>query len=147
MWPGRRWRALFVSALAAPACTAFLTPQPSAPLRGKFQSPLIIGYAHAWVARLTISFHAFPAARVGPLLDASMIVDFQLNDTVRVKPGIILDAKDWSGKVGRVTSLWSKCDTDPACCCAELSTEGAIRVEFSDDSSYQFFAENEIEKI
>lgn len=79
--------------------------------------------------------------------DSSQVTDFEVNDVVKVKSGIVLDGRDWSGMVGKVVSTWTKCETDPACCCAELATDGAIRVDFSVDKSYQFFAENELEKV
>jgi hypothetical protein len=76
-----------------------------------------------------------------------MVTNFEVNDVVKVKSGIVLDGRDWSGMVGKVVSTWQKCDTDPACCCAELATDGAIRVDFTEDASYQYFAENELEKV
>jgi hypothetical protein len=37
----------------------------------------------------------------------------------------------------QVTYVWSKCDTDPACCCAELATEGSVRVDFKPEAEAQ----------
>lgn len=42
--------------------------------------------------------------------DASMVVDFGLGDRVRIKPGVVLDGKDWGGLVGTVVYTWEKCE-------------------------------------
>ncbi|GAB5035685.1 tssc1 [Nannochloropsis oceanica] len=59
-----------------------------------------------------------------------MTRDFSVGDKVRVEPGVELDGMDWGGLEGTVTTTWVKCEVDPHCCCAELGTEGPIRVDF-----------------
>lgn len=54
--------------------------------------------------------------------DASMVTDVAVGDRVRVKPGVMLDGKDWGGLEGTVAYVWEKCEVDPHCCCAELGT-------------------------
>jgi hypothetical protein len=63
-----------------------------------------------------------------PSLNAASV--FPPLTQVRVKAGVVLDGRDWSNMEGVVTSTWEKCEVDPHCCCAELATEGAVRVDF-----------------
>lgn len=42
--------------------------------------------------------------------DASMVVDFAVGDRVRVKPGVVLDGRDWGGLEGVVQYTWEKCE-------------------------------------
>jgi len=39
-------------------------------------------------------------------------------------------------KIGRVVSVWVKCEVDPHCCCAELAFDAPIEVQFENDDSY-----------
>lgn len=89
-----------------------------------------------------------------------MTRDFSVGDKVRVEPGVELDGMDWGGLEGTVTTTWVKCEVDPHCCCAELGTEGPIRVDFvasngknagrlgpGKDKNYNFFNEEELVKL
>lgn len=42
--------------------------------------------------------------------DASAVVDFAVGDRVRVKPGVVLDGRDWGGLEGVVQYTWEKCE-------------------------------------
>ena len=42
--------------------------------------------------------------------DASMVADFAVGDRVRVKPGVVLDGRDWGGLEGVVQYTWEKCE-------------------------------------
>lgn len=53
-------------------------------------------------------------------LDRSAITSFRVGDRVQVLG---------SQRVGRVSSVWEKCDVDPHCCCAELAWDAPIGVQ------------------
>lgn len=40
--------------------------------------------------------------------DASMVRDFAVGDRVKIKAGVVLDGKDWSGLEGTITYTWEK---------------------------------------
>lgn len=42
--------------------------------------------------------------------DASMVTDVAVGDRVRIKLGVVLDGRDWSGLEGSVVYVWEKCE-------------------------------------
>ena len=53
---------------------------------------------------------ARPRAAVIEMRDASMVVDVVVGDRVRIKPGVVLDGRDYGGLEGIVTYAWEKCE-------------------------------------
>ena len=47
---------------------------------------------------------------------------------VRVKEEVIVRGHSSKGAVGYIVDAWEICETDPACCCAELAAEATITV-------------------
>ena len=63
--------------------------------------------------------------------DRSIITGLSVGETVLVAKDVVTRGRNVKGMVGAVTAVWSKCEEDPICCCAENGMEEAsIEVEF-----------------
>jgi hypothetical protein len=69
--------------------------------------------------------------------DRSCLPDFiKLGARVRVAADVahrLHGSTPYSSRdmIGRVSSVWEKCDVDPTCCCAELASDAPVEVEFN----------------
>jgi hypothetical protein len=118
--------------------------------------------AHCWtsVRSRTIGNRARPSRHHLHMRDGSTAaVFFELGDSVKVVSEVLhrpnhRPAFTSKGLVGKVVSLWEKCEVDPHCCCAEQAFDAPIEVEFENDLYYEekrrwtgHFAADELEKV
>lgn len=83
------------------------------------------------------------------------VAEIDVGDRVRVVKHVThakLAGGSSRGMVGIVTSAWSICEEDPACCCAELATDAEIEVAFDGDAVdgedwIGYFARDELELL
>ena len=74
---------------------------------------------------------------------------------VQVVADVAVKGASALGLEGTVTDVWAICETDPACCCAELATDATVTVRL--DGRYEllptgkqvegYFAEDELARV
>jgi len=81
---------------------------------------------------------------------------FVEGDEVRVLEDVMVKGSNARSECGVVVHTWVICETDPACCCAELVTDASIQVnlvgrECSEtavgEEALGYFAEHELRRI
>jgi hypothetical protein len=96
---------LLVLALALSRLAAAFVPKPS-------PSSSTISFPHRWHMQQWQQQRSRPRAQaaVVEMRDASMVVDVAVGDRVKIKPGVVLDGRDWGGLEGTVAYTWEKCE-------------------------------------
>lgn len=87
-------------------------------------------------------------------------VRFFEGDLVRVVDDVVVKDSNSKSEIGIVYNIWEICETDPACCCAELATDASIQVNMIERHPYDietqcngsesltgYFTEEEIWKL
>eukprot|EP00966_Prymnesium_polylepis_P325342 7381320-Prymnesium_polylepis.1 len=70
-------------------------------------------------------------------------------DRVEVKADIQVKGRSALGLTGVVTNVWEICETDPACCCAELATDAThtVQLDGAGDPITYYFTHEEVEAL
>ena len=73
----------------------------------------------------------------------------QEGDRVEVTTDVQVKGQSALGRTGNVTNVWEICETDPACCCAELATDHThtVQLDSTGDSITYYFTEEELELL
>ena len=111
------------------------------------------------VASSSVAFHFHLRQKFAPRHHATILFDrsscdaFSVGQHVVVTDDVMHRGESLKSRKGVVTETWTKCDTDPTCCCAEMVDPGyAVRVKFGEGSSVggsfsHFFAESELDVV
>ena len=70
-------------------------------------------------------------------------------DRVEVKADIQVKGRSALGLTGVVTNVWEICETDPACCCAELATDAThtVQLDGAGNPITYYFTHEEVEAL
>jgi len=88
--------------------------------------------------------------KCGPRTDENAYERFVEGDRVRVvTDDVLVRGESVEGRLGVVSSAWSQCETDPACCCNELATDAPLQVQLDEPEAtlIGYFNDEEVELI